>query len=293
MADRKAVNKYYPPDWDPSKGSINRHNKSHPLRARARKVDEGILVVRFELPFNLWCLKCDNHVGMGVRYNAEKSRNGSYYTTPIYKFRMKCHLCDNHFEIQTDPSKFDYTILSGARRQVMSAESSDDTGQLLIDTDESKRRMTDAMFRLEKKVEDQLNGEALVPSLKEIHKWKSRWDDSFSANQLLRRQYREKRKSIEVAKKRDRNLLKRTSLKVPLVKANAIDSSMAKEIFDARASRVDLNEELKKKRIINSSIVSKTSDKMRPASPQTSHTPNANNTGHPHRRVVKINPDPG
>ena len=26
-----------------------------------------------------------------------------YYTTPILSFRMKCHLCDNWFVIQTDP----------------------------------------------------------------------------------------------------------------------------------------------------------------------------------------------
>ena len=58
---------------------------------------------RFELPFNIWCNGCGSHVGMGVRYNAEKTSAGSYYTTPIFKFRMKCHLCDNHFEIQTDP----------------------------------------------------------------------------------------------------------------------------------------------------------------------------------------------
>ena len=40
---------------------------------------------------------------LGVRYNAEKKKVGNYYTTPIYRFRMKCHLCDNHFEIETDP----------------------------------------------------------------------------------------------------------------------------------------------------------------------------------------------
>ena len=40
---------------------------------------------------------------MGVRYNAQKTTVGRYYSTPIFKFRMKCHLCDNHFEIQTDP----------------------------------------------------------------------------------------------------------------------------------------------------------------------------------------------
>lgn len=58
---------------------------------------------RFEMPFNVWCLGCNNHVGMGVRYNAEKKKIGMYYTTPLYEFRMKCHLCDNYFVIRTDP----------------------------------------------------------------------------------------------------------------------------------------------------------------------------------------------
>ena len=48
-------------------------------------------------------LTCNNHIGMGVRYNAEKKKIGNYYTTPIYSFRCKCHLCDGWFEIQTDP----------------------------------------------------------------------------------------------------------------------------------------------------------------------------------------------
>lgn len=61
------------------------------------------LLSSFELPYNIWCNGCGSHVGMGVRYNAEKTKVGNYYSTPIYKFRMKCHLCDSHFEIQTDP----------------------------------------------------------------------------------------------------------------------------------------------------------------------------------------------
>lgn len=55
------------------------------------------------MPFNIWCLGCHNHVGMGVRYNAEKKKCGMYYTTPLYEFRMKCHLCDNYYVIRTDP----------------------------------------------------------------------------------------------------------------------------------------------------------------------------------------------
>lgn len=61
-------------------------------------------VHRFEMPYNIWCGGCNSPIGMGVRYNSEKSKVGMYYTTPIFKFRMKCHLCDNHFEIQTDPA---------------------------------------------------------------------------------------------------------------------------------------------------------------------------------------------
>lgn len=92
----------------------------HALGDRARKLDKGILITRFELPFNIWWYvsklpfllspaltpqsgTCDNHIGMGVRYNAEKKKVGSYYSTPIYSFRCKCHLCDGWFEIQTDP----------------------------------------------------------------------------------------------------------------------------------------------------------------------------------------------
>ena len=46
---------------------------------------------------------CEAHIGMGVRYNAEKKKIGMYYSTPIFSFRCKCHLCSGWFEIETDP----------------------------------------------------------------------------------------------------------------------------------------------------------------------------------------------
>ena len=93
MSDRKNVNKWYPPDFDPSKGSLNTQLGQHPLRKRAAKLDEGILVIRFELPFNCWCEGCKAHIGKGVRYNAEKKQAGNYFSTKIWEFRMTCHLC--------------------------------------------------------------------------------------------------------------------------------------------------------------------------------------------------------
>ena len=56
------------------------------------------------MPYNIWCDGCQEPIAMGVRYNAEKSKVGNYYTTPIYQFRMKCHLCHMYFVIKTDPA---------------------------------------------------------------------------------------------------------------------------------------------------------------------------------------------
>lgn len=266
MAERKATNKYYPPDWDPSKGSANKRTGSHHLRDRARKLDKGILIVRFEMPFNIWCSGCKNHIAMGVRYNAEKSKVGNYYTTPIYLFKMKCHLCDNHFEIQTDPAKFDYAILSGATKRTHPTET-DTEDQIVIDDEESRRRLTDAMFRLEKKTEDEMKMEESLPSIIDLKKWRSRWGDSFTANQIVRSQYRKRRKNIESSKSKDKELLKRTSLRMKLVESNPSDRHKARELLHERGSeRIKEAEEIRKRRILNSSIKTRPPTSTRPGS---------------------------
>lgn len=78
MGERKGQNFYYPPDFNYKvHKSLNKYHGTHALRERAAKLGQGILIIRFEMPFNIWCLGCHNHVGMGVRYNAEKKRVGA------------------------------------------------------------------------------------------------------------------------------------------------------------------------------------------------------------------------
>jgi len=96
MAERKATNKYYPPDYDPKYGGLNKFVGSHPLRERAKNIDKGILVIRFEMPYNIWCGGCGIHIARGVRYNAQKKQIGKYFSTSIFLFRMRCHLCPNY-----------------------------------------------------------------------------------------------------------------------------------------------------------------------------------------------------
>jgi coiled-coil domain-containing protein 130 len=120
LAAARADNFYYPPEWTPKQGSLNKFQKSHPLGKRAAKIDQGILVIRFEMPCNAWCDGCKNHISRGVRYNAEKRKVGNYFTTTIWEFKMKCHLCDTFFVLRTDPKNTDYVFESGIRKKVES-----------------------------------------------------------------------------------------------------------------------------------------------------------------------------
>ena len=104
MAEHKSMNKYYPPNWKPSYGSLDRFHGTHPLGNRASKLkSEGILVIRFEIPYDIWCDKCNTLITQGTRFNADKKAVDSYFTTKIYSFRFNCSKCKNKIEIRTDP----------------------------------------------------------------------------------------------------------------------------------------------------------------------------------------------
>ncbi|GAU23513.1 hypothetical protein TSUD_39920 [Trifolium subterraneum] len=117
LAAARADNFYYPPEWDPSQGSLNTFHGQHALRERARKLDQGILIIRFEMPYNIWCGGCNSMIAKGVRFNAEKKQVGNYYSTKIWSFTMKAACCRQEITIQTDPKNCEYVIISGAQKK--------------------------------------------------------------------------------------------------------------------------------------------------------------------------------
>lgn len=228
MGERKGVNKYYPPDFNPEKhGSLNRYHNSHPLRERARKLSQGILIIRFEMPYNIWCDGCKNHIGMGVRYNAEKKKVGNYYTTPIYRFRMKCHLCVNYIEMQTDPANCDYVIVSGAQRKEERWDMAENEQVLTTEHEKKQKLETDAMFRLEHGEADRGTLRKAVPTLSHLQEAQSAWKDDFALNSLLRRRFREKKRALQEAEERDQALQAKASLAIPLVPETEADRRLA------------------------------------------------------------------
>ncbi|KAM8793895.1 putative splicing factor YJU2B [Eudromia elegans] len=179
------------------------------------------------MPFNIWCDGCKNHIGMGVRYNAEKRKVGTYYTTPIYRFRMKCHLCVNYIEMQTDPAGCDYVIVSGARRKEERWDM-EDNAQILPTASEAKEKLeTDAMFRLEHGAADRAVLQRAVPSLTSLREAQSAWKDDFALNSLLRRRFREEKKTLREEEEEAAALQAKAGLSIPLVPEAEEDRRLA------------------------------------------------------------------
>ncbi|KAI9482097.1 CWC16 protein [Coemansia mojavensis] len=186
MAERRAVNKYYPPDWDPSYGSANSYVGQHPLRDRARKLNEGILIVRFELPFSIWCGGCNSMLATGLRFNAEKKKVDSYYSTPIWSFRMKCCECGHWFEIRTNPKETTYDVADGARKK---AEPEADIVDLsYVDEQDNQDSLLHELETAKKQKQKTVQQIQRLNSLQEASE--KQWKDPDQANANLRKIFR-------------------------------------------------------------------------------------------------------
>ncbi|KAJ2771960.1 Protein saf4 [Coemansia nantahalensis] len=225
MAERRAVNKYYPPDWDPDRGSANAHVGQHPLRARARKLDEGILVVRFELPFGVWCGGCGALLAAGVRFNAEKKQIGSYHSTPIWSFRMKCRECPGWLEIHTNPKDAAYDVVRGARRK---AEPEPDDAIIdLVAADSRGSRLHELDAREARNRRDAQTAQRLGALRGASDR---QWRDPDAANAGLRREFRAGRRVRDEDRRQSEEIQSRTGIALPILPASAADAAAASRV---------------------------------------------------------------
>ena len=205
MAERKAVNKYYPPDFDPAvHGTLNAYHGHHPLGNRARKLrTEGAVIMRFEMPFNAWCDVCHTLLARGTRFNAEQRRAGRYHTTRVYAFTMRCPCCGCQFVIETDPAHADYRAVSGATRKTEEWTQASSEGPALADEHTRARLRTDVLFRVEHEQADAARARAARHALCEAARAQAATArDDYRANALARRVLRDRR-AREAAQQRE------------------------------------------------------------------------------------------
>lgn len=208
MAERKAVNKYYPPEWEPSQGSLNHYVRrrekdsigtvpQHCTKAGIGHQDKQSTTkrIRFELPMPIWCDGCGRHVAKNVRFNADKRQVGMYHTTPILQFTMKCPSCPQQFVIETDPKETMYRVLSGAKEKTETPDN--------IESDKMVPS-TSAFALVEKELIKRESGEREKPRLETMMRSsRSMWENDFASSQRLRREFREQKREERRASRDD------------------------------------------------------------------------------------------
>ncbi|KAK1269632.1 hypothetical protein QJS04_geneDACA018515 [Acorus gramineus] len=226
LAAARADNFYYPPEWTPKQGGLNKFHGQHALRERARKLDQGILIIRFEMPFNIWCGGCNAMIAKGVRFNAEKKQVGNYYSTKIWSFTMKSACCKHEIVIQTDPKNCEYLIISGAQRKNEDFDV-EDAETFALPADEERDKLADPFYRLEHQGEDLQKKKEAEPLLVRLQKVSdSRHADDYALNKALRAQLRSQKKRVA----QEAESAKKMGLGIRLLPASAEDTATAARI---------------------------------------------------------------
>jgi len=153
LAAARADNFYFPPDYRPEYGGLSKFN--HPDYKGSNQYQQHG-VVRFELPFDGWCLKCSHHMSKGLRFNAKKDKEGKYFSTQIYSFTMKCPSCSQELKIRTNPKDCTYDFAEGIRKHEQDyVPDAEDNNIVLTNNEEMKQLLAvDPMFRLQHHQED-------------------------------------------------------------------------------------------------------------------------------------------
>lgn len=238
LAATQADNFYYPPGWTPDKGSVNTFQKSHPLGKRAKYIHEGILIVRFEMPFNVWCTSCNTHIGKGVRFNAKKKKTGMYFTTPIYEFRLTCATCKGDMVVQTDPKNQTYAMVSGIRQKVESFSHEQNEAERLNDAETTIQLGHDPLFRLEHAEEDKRIASSKASALERLIDLQGARSDNYSVNSTLRKSFRKEKHS---RRKQQREAASR-GIMVPLAEPTEEDRVAAKNVKYHNPGRKSIKE---------------------------------------------------
>ncbi|KAJ4763029.1 Coiled-coil domain-containing protein [Rhynchospora pubera] len=163
MGERKVVNKYHPPDFDPAK------------IPRRRQPNNKQLNVRMMLPMSIRCGTCGNYIYKGTKFNSRKEDvvGETYLGINIFRFYFKCPKCSAEITFKTDPQNSDYTVESGASRNFEPWRDQDEAAE-----NEKRKRdaeeMGDAMKSLENKAVDSKKDMDILAALEEMRSMKSR-----------------------------------------------------------------------------------------------------------------------
>ncbi|KAA6421722.1 MAG: hypothetical protein FRX49_08333 [Trebouxia sp. A1-2] len=265
LAAARADNFYFPPEWDPKKGSMNKQQGQHPLRERAKKIDQGILVIRqvgliaimqrmFEMPFNVWCEGCGHLIGKGVRFNAEKQEIGKYHSTKIWSFTMSAPCCQQRIEVQTDPKNAQYNVVSGGKQKAEEYTAADAEVMELMDQHD-REKLDDPLSKLEHHTDVMIKKKAQNERLVDLRDdSNAKYKNDYEMNKLLRKNLRGVKKDDKHRDQQRKALGLHEAIK--LLPESSVDAAAASFVHFGDSKAFAKNWQKKRKAVSASSIFS-------------------------------------
>ncbi|XP_041972991.1 splicing factor YJU2 [Aricia agestis] len=225
MSERKVLNKYYPPDFDPSK------------IPRMKLAKNRQYTVRLMAPFNMRCATCGEYIYKGKKFNARKEdvENEDYLGIRIYRFYIKCTRCLQEISFKTDPKNTDYEIEAGATRNFMALKLAEEQAKR-EEEEQKEEEANNPMKLLEYRTEQSRQEIELLESLEEL-KELNRRQRSVDYESMLK-QYQpetpEERKARE--EKEDNEFIKSVKFNNPSTKHKIVTEEIIEEVTEGEPS---------------------------------------------------------
>lgn len=205
MSERKVLNKYYPPDFDPSK------------IPKLKLPKDRQYVVRLMAPFNMRCKTCGEYIYKGKKFNARKEtvQNETYMGLPIFRFYIKCTRCLAEITFKTDPENTDYAMEHGATRNFQ-AEKLIEEEEKRIQQEREEEELNNPMKVLENRTKDsKLEMEVLenLQELKELNQRQALVDFEGMIDQYREMEKREREREKEEDEREMKEMLDRALVK--------------------------------------------------------------------------------
>ncbi|EDO15564.1 hypothetical protein Kpol_1042p25 [Vanderwaltozyma polyspora DSM 70294] len=202
MSERKAINKYYPPDYNP----LEAEKAAKKLSKRLKTTNKDVVTIRLMTPFGMRCLKCDEYISKSRKFNGKKQLLPEKYldSIKIYRLSIKCPRCNNLISFRTDPKKADYVMEVGGERSYIRKDY--DSAQL-ESVDEALERLTKEQEREKSELEGKLDPTADKMELLEekLATLQQQQQDDESLENLKKLKYASLKKAEELNQKLDLN----------------------------------------------------------------------------------------
>jgi hypothetical protein len=228
MSERKVLNKYYPPDFDPSK------------IPRLRKPKDVQEKVRLMAPFSMRCLTCNEYIAKGKKFNARKetAQGEDYLGLKIFRFYIRCPRCSAEITFKTDPQNADYKCEFGALRNFDPWRE----GRLQEkeeEEEEERERELDPMRALERRTEESKREMDILDALDEIRIRNAR-NERLDQNEIIDRMLGETpEEKLRREEEEIERLAREAFAKKPIIPFDQENSSEDKKTSDEYADVED------------------------------------------------------